>query len=204
MAASMLGIVLRSSKHGLNDIVRISQRSLWGYLNSVFNKVDRDRVKEFGPDRACAEWMLRCGGAIKWKGFKHLEKDYNALPTVNRDLYKVEEIDASGAAVMSLGFPHLDGLLHVKRIKLHNCKYLYDPALTHLPLIKETLEHLQISENGSFTDDSLKPLAELKNLKTLLLYNLPEVRNIENVKTMLQSCLKSCDIQIIEPGQNDS
>ena len=26
------------------------------------------RIKDVGPDRACAEWLLRCGAVVKWKG----------------------------------------------------------------------------------------------------------------------------------------
>ena len=27
-----------------------------------------ERIKDVGPDRACAEWLLRCGAGLKWKG----------------------------------------------------------------------------------------------------------------------------------------
>lgn len=36
------------------------------------NRVDRSRIEEVGPDRACAEWLLRCGAGVKWdKGFRN-------------------------------------------------------------------------------------------------------------------------------------
>ena len=30
-----------------------------GWFVNVFNKYDGQRVAEVGPDRACAEWLLR-------------------------------------------------------------------------------------------------------------------------------------------------
>ncbi|ETN74547.1 hypothetical protein NECAME_12927 [Necator americanus] len=35
------------------------------WLLEGFNYYDVQRVKEVGPDRAAAEWVVRCGGAVK-------------------------------------------------------------------------------------------------------------------------------------------
>ena len=70
-------------------------------------RVDYDRLKLVGPDRTCAEWLLRCGAAVKWKDKEFWEKDYNLLPGSNFERYKIEEIDGTGSAIMGIGFPHL-------------------------------------------------------------------------------------------------
>ncbi|XP_041352813.1 ATP synthase subunit s, mitochondrial-like isoform X1 [Gigantopelta aegis] len=178
--------------------VKITKRFLWGYLNSVFNRVDEDRLKQVGPDRACAEWLLRCGASIKWKGLNHFEKDYNSLPGSNFDKYKIEEIDASKSAVMGIGFPHLNGLKHVRKIILHDCNYLYDDALSYLPLVKETLNSLQISSCGDISDEGLAHVCQLSNLKVLLMYDLPEVRNKSTVLKKLQGSLPKCNIDYFD------
>ncbi|KAK7483527.1 hypothetical protein BaRGS_00025201 [Batillaria attramentaria] len=174
------------------------ERGLWGWLNSVFNRVDEDRLKEVGPDRTCAEWLLRCGAGVRWKNMEHWERDYNSLPGSNYDRYKIEEIDATGSAVMAIGFPHLKGLRHVRRIILHDCRYLYDEALEYLPLVKDTLVFLQISNCGDITDRGLVPLTQLSNLKELILFALPEVRDREGVERMLKSALPECHVQFTE------
>lgn len=75
---------------------------------SIFDfRVDEERVKEVGPDRACAEWLLRSGARVKWMGMEYWQTDYNSLPPSNFDRYKIEEIDATGSSVMGIGFPHL-------------------------------------------------------------------------------------------------
>ncbi|KAL8619790.1 hypothetical protein ACOMHN_025876 [Nucella lapillus] len=177
-------------------------RTLWAWLNSVFNQVDQDRIKQVGPDRACAEWLLRCGGAVKWKGKEFWEQDYNLLPGSNFERFKIEEIDATGSAIMAVGFPHLKGLKHVRRMVLHDCRYLYDDALAYLPLVKDTLQVLQLSNCGDITQPGLAPLTQLLSLKELTLFQLPEVPDREGAAAMLQAALPRCKVQFTElrPG----
>jgi H+-transporting ATP synthase F0 complex subunit s len=69
--------------------------------------VDKSRIDEVGPDRACAEWLLRCGAAVKWdKGPDEWLKDYNSLPVGHYRSHHIAEIDATDSAVMHIGFPH--------------------------------------------------------------------------------------------------
>ncbi|XP_025775100.1 ATP synthase subunit s, mitochondrial, partial [Puma concolor] len=41
-------------------------RYFWGWLNAVFNKVDYERIRDVGPDRAASEWLLRCGAMVRY------------------------------------------------------------------------------------------------------------------------------------------
>ena len=41
-------------------------RGFFGWLLPFFNQVDKDRIDQVGPDRACAEWLLKNGAAVKW------------------------------------------------------------------------------------------------------------------------------------------
>lgn len=181
------------------------KRQLWGWLYSVFNRVDPDRVKEVGPDRACAEWILKSGGRIQWKGFTHMEKDYNFLPKGDISKYKLESIDATDTAVMSIGFLHLEGLTELKKMILDNCKYLNDDALVYLHFVKDSLNHLQLS-SADVTDGGIQQLIILKNLKYLQLFNLPEVRNKKATLEMLKQSLPECEIEYldVEPKKGDT
>lgn len=67
---------------------------------------DRSRIEEVGPQRACAEWLLRCGAHVRWEGLDQFQTDYNKLPSGNFQKFKIAEINADDAAVMELGFPH--------------------------------------------------------------------------------------------------
>ena len=35
------------------------------FFGVVFFRFDPERVKAVGPDRACAEWCLRCGASVR-------------------------------------------------------------------------------------------------------------------------------------------
>ncbi|XP_029653045.1 ATP synthase subunit s, mitochondrial isoform X2 [Octopus sinensis] len=172
-------------------------RSLWGWLYAVFNRVDAERVKLVGPDRACAEWVLRSGGKIHWKGMKYVEGDYNRLPLTNFSRYKVETIDATDTAVMNIGFHHL-GLKFLKKLILKNCYYLDDDALHLLHYVKDSLEHLEISSAGNVTLRGLNHLPVLQNLQYLYLSNLPEIRRKKECLEHLRRQMPNCDVHFPE------
>ncbi|KAK8735712.1 hypothetical protein OTU49_005280 [Cherax quadricarinatus] len=171
-----------------------SQRTLWGWLNAVFNKVDESRIKEVGPDRACAEWLLRCGAFVKWHNSEKWTKDYNTLPAMSEKLLKIEEVDATDSAIMHIGFPHFRGCKHIRRIVFHKASYLDDEGLSHLPLLRDSLKDLQISSCGNVTTNGLRQLVKLKNLENLLLYDLPEINNKDALLQELQKALPHCTI----------
>ncbi|XP_057374532.1 ATP synthase subunit s, mitochondrial-like [Daphnia carinata] len=172
-----------------------STRTFWGWLNMITNKVDDSRIKDVGPDRAAAEWLLRCGAGVRWKDKEAILTDYNSLPPGGyRSLY-IEEIDASGSCIMSVGFPHFRGLKHLKKLILHKCNYLDNEALPMLAAVKDSLEELQLSSCGDIDDSGVKSLSCLTNLGHLLLYDLPEVRNKEGCVQFLHSALPCCDIE---------
>jgi H+-transporting ATP synthase F0 complex subunit s len=80
--------------------------------NLTLYRYDRKRVQEIGPDRACAEWLLRCGGAVRFKNWNSTTADYNAIPTGAPGQYKIEEIRAVKACITSDGFAHLGYLIY--------------------------------------------------------------------------------------------
>lgn len=68
--------------------------------------MDYSRIKDVGPDRAAAEWLVKCGASIKWMNKDNWVTDYNDLQT---QTFKnvIEEIDATEACIMHIGFPYL-------------------------------------------------------------------------------------------------
>ncbi|KAK2149017.1 hypothetical protein LSH36_471g02007 [Paralvinella palmiformis] len=96
------------------------------------------------PELACAEWLLRCGAEVRWKGSNKFHKDYNSLPPEGLHKFVIEEINADEAALMEIGFPHFVGCHHIKKIKFYHCPYLEDGALVQLGILKDSLEQLEI------------------------------------------------------------
>lgn len=171
-----------------------NNRHFWQWINIVFNKVDEDRRRLLGPDRTCAEWLLKNGGKVKWKGIPEYLDDYNLLPPENTKLY-IEEVDASGSSIMHYGFPHFNGCKYIKKIVLHDCGYLYDNGLGMLKPVDDTLRYLQVSACGNITSTGLLLLGNLDHLKTLILFDLPYVKDKETVLTNLRKKLSNCTIE---------
>lgn len=161
-----------------HKVIRVPSRYCWHWVSSICNQVDVERIVAVGPDRACAEWLLRCGAGVKWKGIDEYLRDYNAFPPEKIKLY-IQEIDGTESCIMHHGFSYLKGLKHLDRIVLHNCMYLEDTAVNMLRYTKNTLEHLQLSNCEDITCEGVKSLHQLDNLKSLVLFNLPAVQNRE-------------------------
>lgn len=81
-----------------------------------FLRVDYERIKAVGPDRAAAEWLLRCGAKVKFQGLERWHHDYNGLPTGPLGRYKIQGIDATDSCIMYRGFDHLGQCYSVDNI----------------------------------------------------------------------------------------
>ncbi|XP_049872324.1 ATP synthase subunit s, mitochondrial [Pectinophora gossypiella] len=170
------------------------KRTFWEYVNMMFNKPDPDRIKLVGPDRACAEWVLRNGGRVMWETGKRLA-DYNSLPADDQPVPKLVEIDGTDSSISHYGFPHLTGCTKLERIILHNDLYIDNRAMKGLSHGKTTLTHVQLSKCADVTDEGVKEIKILDKLKTLVLYDLASVKNLEECKQYLKSQLPNCNIQ---------
>lgn len=71
------------------------------------SRVDYERIKAVGPDRAAAEWLLRCGAKVRFRGFDRWQHDYNGLPTGPLGRYQIQAIDATESCIMYRGFDYL-------------------------------------------------------------------------------------------------
>lgn len=166
-------------------------RNFWHWINIIFNKVDEDRRKLFGPDRTCAEWLLRNGAAVKFRGNPEYLHDYNSLPLEGITLY-IQEVDATDSSIMHYGFPHFVGCKFIEKVIFDKCSYLEDLALHKLDPLQETLKYLQVSRCGNISENGLEGLKSLSKLQTLLLFDLQSVKDkkaaVESLKRKLPQC----------------
>ncbi|KOX77947.1 ATP synthase subunit s, mitochondrial [Melipona quadrifasciata] len=138
--------------HTLSRLIPLIQntksqaRPFFYWLVVVFNRVDAKRIKEIGPDRACAEWLLKNGAYVRWKNFTEPLTDYNALPASGS--YYIEAIEANDAGICDVGFPYLDSLTNLEII---NCKSVDENGLHHLKVLKN-LKQLKIRGLPAITD----------------------------------------------------
>ncbi|XP_030806152.1 ATP synthase subunit s, mitochondrial [Camarhynchus parvulus] len=176
-----------------------SCRAFWGWLNAVFNKVDHERIRAVGPDRAASEWLLRCGALVRYQGSPKWQQDYNALPTGPLGRYKIEAINATDSCIMYRGFDYLDGLEHVTDIRLEKCMYIQDQCLQRLSEtnnLQKSLQQLKIISCGNVTDKGILALHKLANLEYLYLSDLPGIREKETTFRVLQQALPKLELEL--------
>ncbi|KAM4723635.1 ATP synthase subunit s, mitochondrial [Anableps anableps] len=174
-----------------------SRRHFWGWLNAVFNRVDYERIKAIGPDRAAAEWLLRCGAKVRFEGFDRWHHDYNGLPTGPLGRYKIQAIDATESCIMYKGFDYLDGLKYVEEIKFNKCIYIEDICLERLSSIENlqaSLYMMEVVSCGNVTDKGIIALHKLRNLEYLFLSDLPGIKDKQTTVDRLQKALPRLDV----------
>ncbi|GLD47741.1 ATP synthase subunit s, mitochondrial [Lates japonicus] len=172
-------------------------RSVLRHKVKVFNKVDYERIKAVGPDRAAAEWLLRCGAKVRFQGFDRWHHDYNGLPTGPLGRYKIHAIDATESCIMYRGFDHLDGLKHVEEIKFNKCIYIEDTCLEKLSSIEnlqESVYMMEVVSCGNVTDKGIVSLHKLRNLEYLFLSDLPGIKDRQTTVDRLQTALPRLDL----------
>ncbi|XP_014481870.1 PREDICTED: ATP synthase subunit s, mitochondrial [Dinoponera quadriceps] len=178
----------------INHCRKLPSRGFFYWLTIIFNKVDKERIQSVGPDRACAEWLLRNGASVRWKGFTKYLSDYNNLST-EETRYYIQAVDATNSGITDVGFPHFDGCRYIDDVKLIRCVYINDTALSLLSIVKDTLTTLEIRDCKSITDKGVRSLKNLKNLKTLKLAGMPYLDDKVLLRKELAQALPNCVIE---------
>ncbi|KAF2976089.1 hypothetical protein EK904_005975 [Melospiza melodia maxima] len=156
----------------------------------VPRRVDHERIRAVGPDRAASEWLLRCGALVRYQGSPKWQQDYNALPTGPLGRY----VHAANPALCPA-----DGLEHVRDIKLEKCMYIQDQCLQRLgetSTLQKSLQRLKIISCGNVTDTGILALHRLANLKYLYLSDLPGIREKEKTVRVLQQALPKLELEL--------
>lgn len=174
----------------------LQNKSLWGYVAIAFNRVDTDRLLQVGPDRLCAEWLIKNGGAVRTVEVPNRQhQNYNTLPPEN-NRFKIKVVDATGSSIMKIGLDHFKGCKYIDTVILHDCKHLESDGLQGLVHLKDTLKVLQVSACDNMSDDDLMVIGELTNLELLKIFQMRYVKDIAKVKQSLQQKLPNCHMEI--------
>uniref|UniRef100_A0A8D8ZWS0 ATP synthase subunit s, mitochondrial n=1 Tax=Cacopsylla melanoneura TaxID=428564 RepID=A0A8D8ZWS0_9HEMI len=165
------------------------------FMNYVFNRVSEKRRKEVGPDRSCAEWLMRNGAYVRWMGQAEFVGHYNLLPLDKKieGSFHIEEVKADqNASITYFGFAHFVGCKHLNKLTLDGVKTIDDRAMHRLNYLKDTLKYLYVGDCKKVTDASLPYLTQLTNLKQLHLKNL----SIKDYTQLEEKLPSDCKITI--------
>ncbi|KAH8321596.1 hypothetical protein KR074_010079 [Drosophila pseudoananassae] len=170
-------------------------RAIWGYVAIAFNQVDAQRLEKVGPNRLCAEWIIKNGGGVRFVDHPtRLWKDYNSLPPESNP-FSIKVVDASSASIMKIGLEHFKGCNDIDTVIFHNCKHLENDGLEGLLHISSSLKRLQVSGCYNITDSGLEVIGELSNLQQLIIFDMLYVKNMKAVAAKIQKQLPSCNIK---------
>ncbi|VVC27725.1 Hypothetical protein CINCED_3A003958 [Cinara cedri] len=177
------------------------KRSLWQWVDDIFNRLDDDRIKEVGPNMACAEWLMKNGAQIRWKGCEEFVNHYNCLPIKSRgQQFQIEEVYAGReSSISSIGFPFFTGCKNISEVAFVGCHTINDEALSKLKILKDNLTTLKINGCMNVTDKGILTLEHLQALKYLELKNLQFLKNPETIDTIKEK-LPECDV-LYEPNE---
>lgn len=174
----------------------MSKRCLWQWIDDTFNRLDDDRIKEIGPNLACAEWLMKNGAQVRWKGCKEFVSHYNCLPNItscNLGQFLIEQVYAGKEASIShIGFNYFKNCKNISQVEFVGCNTIDNEALSKLNILKDYLTSLKINGCVNVSDQGIMSLEQLQALKYLELKNLqflsePEAR-IDHLKRKLPEC----------------
>jgi len=84
--------------------------------------LDDDRIKEIGPNLACAEWLMKNGAQVKWKGCKEYVSHYDCLPnprSIHLKQFRIEQVYAGKEASIShIGFSYFSRFFNICNKKI--------------------------------------------------------------------------------------
>uniref|UniRef100_A0A915HUR0 ATP synthase subunit s, mitochondrial n=2 Tax=Romanomermis culicivorax TaxID=13658 RepID=A0A915HUR0_ROMCU len=146
-----------------------------------------------GPDRACAEWVIRCGGSIRWSRSDELSKEFKSICNKIPGKDYLTAIEATDACVNANGMKHLQNVGKLEYLKFDRCFELNNKALQYLSIAKDSLKQVEIY-SCLFSDAGLLHLKDLRKLRILKMGDLPNAVNIDETIEELKSCLPNCDV----------
>jgi len=134
--------------------------------------MDYERIKEVGPNIACAEWLMKNGAQVRWKGCNEYVSHYDCLPNMkcgSSKNFKIEQVYAGQEASIShVGF-HYFSKYYLLKYKLN----LVSNTLFDLNCVEDCENISDIAFVGCHTinNEALSKLGILKNSLTSLKVN---------------------------------
>ncbi|GMR58995.1 hypothetical protein PMAYCL1PPCAC_29190, partial [Pristionchus mayeri] len=178
----------------------ITEHNFFGlrWIIDKFNDLDVERIREIGADRACAEWILRCGGTVKFDDGKPEISDYNQLAqqtaqksgTLNEKKIFLNQVHAVKACVTARGCRHFEGLSRLNDVVFIGCKNLEDDGINVMVQnVGSSLRTVEVANCRLLTQDGLRHLGKCGSLSSVILYDLPRVKNWDKLLEDLKSNL---------------
>ncbi|CAD5232061.1 unnamed protein product [Bursaphelenchus xylophilus] len=184
---------LRYVDHSYDNIRRVRRYEAF-QLRQYDQRFIAERLLFLGADLAAAHFLVHRKAAVKFIGDNNWYKKDRwgrySLPGRQIPGLYVEAIDASGTELMYEGFDNLYDLKHLRMLRLANCEFIDDWALSRVGgVCGSTLEFLDLSGCKNITHKGLAALRTAKNLKYLRLEGLDHIPHLGKTVLMLEEMI---------------
>lgn len=172
-------------------------------VNLVDQSYRKERVATLGFDLAAAHFLVYRGGKVRFKNAqewcqKDEDGEYDLLRHYTPDVF-VEALDASEVNLLYEGLENMCNLRHLKWLSVANCPNVDDWFIDRICCqYSDTLQHLDISNCTRVTGHGIAALARLRELKSLNLSGLEQIKDIELLCLLLEDVLPDIQITGIE------
>lgn len=192
------------------NFLTFNLKEWWQHKKREYRKfVQRENYKNYvnlGPDLATAQFVLRSGGRVRFKGTdewlewtKTKGKKMPALATTYDPRFTLEAVDLKGHPIEFDNLANLLNLYHIKWLSLRGCRTIDDWALDKLSSEFPMLEYFDISECINITERGLEALYRMPNLKKLIITNYSNSVALELTCFLLEDVNPFLKCEIREP-----
>ncbi|KAI6228668.1 ATP synthase subunit s, mitochondrial [Aphelenchoides fujianensis] len=155
-----------------------------------------ERLLFLGADLAAAHFLVHRGASVKFVGDERwYKKGERELPGRKVEGLYLEAIDASGTELMFEGFDNLYDLHHLRLLRLSNCKFIDDWALSRIGgVCGPSLEFLDLSGCQRISGKGLLALRTLRGLKSLRLEGMKNPTDLGKSALLLEEALPNLQV----------
>ncbi|KAM6153047.1 distal membrane-arm assembly complex protein 2 [Erethizon dorsatum] len=157
------------------------------------------RVQDIhGPDIAGAYFILKHGGAVKFRDMEWIRSDEwrSFIAGVSKfQAVPVEAVDASGCAINYHGLDNLLSLKELQSLSLQRCPHVDDWCLSRLYPLAGSLQELSLAGCPRISERGLACLHHLQNLRRLDISDLPAVDFPGLTQILVEEMLPNCEVK---------
>ncbi|KRY17479.1 Dual specificity tyrosine-phosphorylation-regulated kinase mbk-2 [Trichinella patagoniensis] len=151
------------------------------FIDNYYNRYNKNRVKQLGCQRCCAEWLIRCAAIFRVSGSSEFVSSKRQLLQL-LEPFEIEEVDCSDSCISTPGLDHFQGVNTIKTLRLSYCSWINDDSLYKVAFhLKDCLKAIEIVDCGCISGAGLLYLQNMTKLREIVIRDLPTVMPGERI-----------------------
>ncbi|KAL1236306.1 ATP synthase subunit s [Trichinella pseudospiralis] len=151
------------------------------FIDNYYNRYNKNRVKQLGCQRCCAEWLIRCAAIFRVSGSSEFVSSKRQLLQLSEP-FEIEEVDGSDSCISTPGLDYFQGVNTIKTLRLSYCSWIDDDSLYKVAFhLKDCLNAIEIVDCGCISGVGLLYLQNMTKLRNIVIRDLPMVKPGERI-----------------------